>query len=149
MKPTSSTRKPIDQLTPEDLRVFPIWEFAIDAEGLEGRDETWVRPLGATAVPPGAYSLSVAATFHTPRGQKLHGIVGVTTNAEPELGDGALVLDDAYIFIPSATFGGAPQEYADVAERLGLPLSELFPLRFVLAVPIEGEPAPRTGEFGP
>lgn len=45
MPTTAETRKPIDGLTLADLEAFPIWEFAIDEEGVEGQDETWVRPL--------------------------------------------------------------------------------------------------------
>ena len=33
MKATLSTRKPIDEITIEDLRSFPVWEFASDEEG--------------------------------------------------------------------------------------------------------------------
>jgi hypothetical protein len=37
--------KPVNQLTPEDLKMFPVWEYDLDGEALEGRDETWVRPV--------------------------------------------------------------------------------------------------------
>ena len=58
-----ATRKPIDQLTPEDLEAFPIWEFATDEEEDDERDETWVRPVDAAFIEPDQYSLSVAADF--------------------------------------------------------------------------------------
>ncbi len=45
MAPNPDTRKPVDELDLGDLSVFPVWEFAIDEEALEGRDETWVRPV--------------------------------------------------------------------------------------------------------
>jgi hypothetical protein len=54
MAATLATRKPIDQITVADLVDFPIWEFCLDEEGVEGMDETWVRPLAAAAVPNGA-----------------------------------------------------------------------------------------------
>jgi hypothetical protein len=41
--------KPIDLLTPADIEQHPIWEFAIDEEGIEGQDETWVRPFHCRA----------------------------------------------------------------------------------------------------
>ena len=44
MKPTLNTRKPILKLSNLDLRTFPIWEFASGEEGVDGRDETWVKP---------------------------------------------------------------------------------------------------------
>lgn len=47
---TLKTRKPVDQLLPEDLDAFPVWEFATDEEGVPERDETWVRPVGTARV---------------------------------------------------------------------------------------------------
>jgi hypothetical protein len=76
MAATIATRKPIDQITVADLVDFPIWEFCLDEEGVEGMDETWVRPLAAAAVPNGAYSLSVAAEFETASGLRVNGLVG-------------------------------------------------------------------------
>ena len=73
---TIVTRKPIDQITVADLVDFAIWEFCLDGEGVEGMDETWVRPLAAAAVPNGAYSLSVAAEFETASGLGVDGLVG-------------------------------------------------------------------------
>lgn len=39
-----SKSKPVDELTIEDLRKYPIWEWAIDEEENVEQDETWVRP---------------------------------------------------------------------------------------------------------
>jgi hypothetical protein len=39
-----SKSKPVDELTIEDLKENPIWEWAIDEEENEEQDETWVRP---------------------------------------------------------------------------------------------------------
>ncbi len=50
---TLETRKHIDKLTISDFSTFPGWEFDIDEEGTEGRDETWVRPLDTQVVPAG------------------------------------------------------------------------------------------------
>ena len=40
--------KPIDELTIEDLKQNPIWEWAIDEEENEEYDETWVKPAATT-----------------------------------------------------------------------------------------------------
>ncbi|PGM88152.1 hypothetical protein [Bacillus cereus] len=37
--------KPVDELTIEDLKQNPIWEWAIDEEENEECDETWVKPV--------------------------------------------------------------------------------------------------------
>ncbi|MGE6536292.1 hypothetical protein [Bacillus luti] len=43
-----SNSKPIDKLTIEDLKRNPIWEWALDEEENEERDETWVKPATTT-----------------------------------------------------------------------------------------------------
>ncbi|MBK8091448.1 MAG: hypothetical protein IPK32_05500 [Verrucomicrobiaceae bacterium] len=50
MRPTRKTRKPVDELTPEDFDTFPIWEFAMGEEWEDGMDETWVRPVPSKAI---------------------------------------------------------------------------------------------------
>ncbi|MGN4483419.1 hypothetical protein ACTFPQ_14840 [Bacillus cereus group sp. MYBK5-1] len=39
-----SNCKPIDELTIEDLKQNPIWEWTIDEKENEEHDETWVKP---------------------------------------------------------------------------------------------------------
>lgn len=139
------TRKPIDRLQPEDLDAFPIWEFALDEEGVEGQDETWVRPLPETTIGPGLYSLSVAADFKTASGVAMTGFVGVTTVKELELDGFSLLYQGKYVFIHR------PDYLADrqvAAEMLGMPESKLFPISFTLRVPLHGETSVRQGRFG-
>jgi hypothetical protein len=151
MAATIATRKPIDQITVADLVEFPIWEFCLDEEGVEGMDETWVRPLAAAAVPNGAYSLSVAAEFETASGLRVNGLVGVTTTAgEVEISEAVLLFDGKYLFVPGKHDMriDALQEHDEklrwaIADALGT--SPVFPLRYRLSVPIEGEASYREG----
>jgi hypothetical protein len=83
--------KPINLLTPTDIEQHPIWEFAIDEEGIEGQDETSVRPFDSVVVPLNEYSLSVAADFSTSNGSKFSGIVDVSTAGEITLGARSLI----------------------------------------------------------
>jgi len=46
-------RKPYVKITAKDLTTYPAWEFASDEEGVEGQDETTVRPCLDSAVPRG------------------------------------------------------------------------------------------------
>lgn len=139
------TRKPIDELRPEDLAAFPIWEFASDEEENEEQDETWVRPVSAKAIGPDLYSLSVAADFHTASGQVLGGFVGVTTAEEFECSHGVLLHAGNYLFIPSGEFEVA--ERSAFANALGMETAQVFPLRFSLKVLVQGESTARAGEF--
>jgi hypothetical protein len=148
MAATIATRKPIDQITVADLVDFPIWEFCLDEEGVEGMDETWVRPLAAAAVPNGAYSLSVAAEFETASGLRVNGLIGVTTaEGEVEIAYPVLLFDGKYLFIPSQhemQFDAADEKLRQaIVDALGS--SPVFPLRYRLSVPIEGEASHREG----
>ena len=150
MAATIATRKPIDQITVADLVDFPIWEFCLDEEGVEGMDETWVRPLAAAAVPNGAYSLSVAAEFETASGLRANGLVGVTTAGEVEISQAVLLFGGKYLFVPDkqdmridALREDDEKLRAAVADALGT--SPVFPLRYQLSVLIEGEASHREG----
>ena len=146
MAATIATRKPIDQITVADLVDFPIWEFCLDEEGVEGMDETWVRPLAAAAVPNEAYSLSVAAKFETASGLRVNGLVGVTTIAgEVEISEAVLLFDGKYLFVPRIDALREDDEKfrSAIADALGT--SPVFPLRYRLGVLIEGEASHREG----
>ena len=147
MRPSLKTRKPIDQLTPEDLIAFPIWEFASDEEEDEEQDETWVRPYPAKMMGPDLYALSVAADFLAPSGQMFTGFVGVTTAGDLEFGHGMLLHENDHIFVPSAGYPQAKKERKAVAAALGVKESQVFPLKFTLRVLLQGEVALRHGEF--
>jgi hypothetical protein len=150
MAATIETRKPIDQITVTDLVDFPIWEFCLDEEGIDGMDETWVRPLAAAAVPNGAYSLSVAAEFHTASGLRVDGFIGVTTIAgEVEISQAVLLFGGKYLFVPDKPDmridapGDDENDRAALADMLGT--SPVFPLRYRLSVLIDGEASHREG----
>ena len=142
MKTTISTRKPVDEITAEDLRCFPIWEYALDEEGDPDQDETWIKPASADAVPSGAYSQIVAASFTVDSSTSLTGFMIVTTAEQPvALSPGAIVTDGGYRFIPSSPMSGYEERREALARNLGV----TFPLAYRLCVAIAGEQAPRHG----
>ncbi len=142
MSVTEQTRKPIDQLTAEDLKAFPVWEFATDEEEVEGRDETWVRPVNVGRIANDAWSLSVASDFVAPNGSRFEGIMEVTTAVPSPFPAASLIVGGSYLYID-----GAPgsRERRTLARKLGGTEAELFPLRFTLRVLVEGESTHRTG----
>ncbi|HKU37537.1 MAG TPA: hypothetical protein VJR89_05300 [Polyangiales bacterium] len=144
-RPTLRTRKPIDALVALDFVAFPIWEYASDEEGVEGQDETWVRPLPAMTVAKGCYSLWVAADFTTASGAEILGAVSVTTAGEVEFGDGILLPDGQYIVV--ATYENRSMRN-NIAARLNSKARDVFPLSFELRVLIGREKEHRTGTVG-
>lgn len=147
MPTTLRTRKPIDQLQPQDLVAFPIWEFATDEEGVDAQDETWVRPVKSSVVAPGQYSLSVAADFHTASGRHITGFVGVTTAGAFEVDHGVLLHEGKYICTFPKAFFDAERERKALLSALGMKALDVFPLRFKLRVLAEGESILREGVF--
>ncbi|WP_266156989.1 hypothetical protein [Dyella silvatica] len=147
MLPTLLTRKPIDELTADDLDTFHVWAFADDEEEVEGQDETWVRPLDTTVVPQGAFSLSVAAAFTTSSGLELSGFVGVSTDEGVEISHASLVTSGRYLCLPAVGYADAAADYDELADALGQAVAAVFPLHFELRVLLDGESVFRRGQF--
>jgi len=145
MTATPDTRKPVHKLTAADLATFPIWEYALDEETEEGRDETWVRPVVAGEVPTDAYSLSVACELTFQDGTKHDGLVGVTTEGSVDVSVGVLLDDDRYLFICTPSRG--EDESARFLQAVGRVRDAVFPIRYRLRVRISGEQEFRTGLF--
>lgn len=147
-------RKPVENLTPADFRKFPIWEFASDEEGVEGQDETWVRPVARAQVPPNAHSQLVGAQFTTSKGQKLDGFMIVTTAGdEIEIQPGSIVRRGIYQCLPTIPYAQAVSEKCDwalrdrkdLANALALAERDIFPLRYELRVKVRREKEIRKG----
>src|SRR2546428_2457275 len=148
MEISPDTRKPVDRLTPNDFSAFPIWEYALDEEGIEGRDETWVRPLTARVVPRGQYSLQVAADFKAASGRSYSGFLNVTTAEESvEIGGGVILYGSNYLPIPIRKMFSFEKLKEVLLSRLGLSEAEVLPITYTLRVPIEGEQALRSGKL--
>lgn len=143
---TLNTRKPINKITIEDLEQFPIWEFALDEED-EDQDETYVRPINSKFIPLGNYSMSVFSYFTTSSGLEFKGVIEVSTDGEIEIGHGALLFNNHYVFIPNNNFEDSLESYNEISEILELNHDEIFPLTFRLSVLIESENKFIEGQF--
>ncbi|MEW6305811.1 MAG: hypothetical protein AB1705_20220 [Verrucomicrobiota bacterium] len=147
-----SNYKPIVQLTMEDLKAFPVWEYVNPDDHNEG-DETWVHPTSVNHVPRNVYSRIVASEFTTPRGKQLPGFMIVSTPKRCiEINPGA-ILHKGYHILPTVSRETARKEgfHWSVRDR-DLLLKELrskeagvFPLRFQLGALIHGESKLRVG----
>jgi hypothetical protein len=134
-------RKSVVDLTLADLVASPVWEFALDEEGVEGQDETTVRPRTVDGSLDPASGMFVArARFALADGTIMSGYFTPPVQGEADLGTfqpviitptgqvifwcGMIVPDDAMI----------AQSYA----RLGKTgASQVFPLHFESAVQLK------------
>jgi hypothetical protein len=69
-------RKQVYDLTTDDLRHHPLWEFCLDEEGMPGQDEATMKPSDDLEVPaysPGAYV--VATDFTLADGSSMEGYI--------------------------------------------------------------------------
>src|SRR5689334_11245781 len=67
-------RKQVYELTLDDLCKFPVWEFRLDKEGEEGRDECTVRPYTPSGpLDPADRMFVVRAVFTLADGSRMHG----------------------------------------------------------------------------
>jgi hypothetical protein len=132
------TRKPVGELSLEDLAAFPVWEYAIDEEGHEDRDETWVRPVDSRVVPKHSDTL-VAADFTAACGKQFTGLVGVSTlEGAPEVIQGTILHGDEDLFISNPEASGYRESRKHLLTALHLTEAEMFPVSFQLKVPVAG-----------
>jgi hypothetical protein len=128
MRPTLSTRKPVDRLTVADLETFPVWEFATDDEGIKGMDETWVKPIPTTEIPTDGVAISVASVFKLNCGLVYPGLIGCDTFAEFAVTAVVLLtVQGRVLFL---------ERERPEFEGLGLRYDEVFPLQYSTRVPL-------------
>lgn len=142
---TIETRKPIVTLQADDLEAYPIWEFCLDEEEeeVEGRDETWIKPLNATEIPKEAYALSVAAILTTANGAEFKGFVAVDTVEGFDVSGFALPFP-RYCFV---TASASDAEKAAFARIVGATSTSPFPVHYRVCAMVEGEQTLRTGQI--
>jgi hypothetical protein len=132
------TRKPVDDLTLDDLAAYPVWEYATDEEGGEERDESWVRPSMTLVVPQRSYT-HVASTFTTPSGKHYAGFVTVSTlHHLPDVCQGVIIHDREQLFVANPEAFGFRESRRYLLVTLGLTEAEVFPLSFRLRIPVAG-----------
>jgi hypothetical protein len=137
--------KPIHELTAEDLRAYPIWEFATGHE--ETHDETAVTPSVIREIPAeDDYEVYHAAcVVTTARGTPLSGFMSL---ASGELHDPApVVVGETGGYFPLDCPPGRKEKVAFEVVA-GAPYADIFPVRWQLLPCIEGEACPRSGTFG-
>ena len=133
--------KPVDALTPTDLVRAPVWEFVNDDSQ---PDETYVRPVNE--LPVDSLDGRLAATEVTLRnGRRFLAVLGNVDLATPKLTRHFLTLS---LYIDDEWFHVSRYHDYDVVERgptalasrLGMPLSDVFPIQYDLSQVAMGDP---------
>ena len=106
--------KPVDELTIEDFKDNPIWEWAIDEEENEEQDETWVSPSETQNFTEELNGSIVSGELSTNDGEKFPMMC-------------SLDIEDDEAFISSVVFYNKREDeyYAleEVVKKIQLPLS--------------------------
>lgn len=140
--------KPVGSLALADLVRHPIWEYAIDSEGLPWRDETWVRPVKRSTVPWEEYSMTVAASLVTRSGKTFEGTAYVSTvDGTVDVPMGTIFIGSQRFSIPNSGQFREHESRAEMVAALGETFDNVFPIRWTLKILMEGESQPRSGEF--
>ena len=134
------TRRSIRKIARADFDAFPVWEWAINEDHTHGHDESFVRPTGL-----GSLSLEqvgqyiVSATVTLSEGSALPGCVEVSVRS------GKLHMEPMFIFLQDRhlDFGGAETKTV-LSHYTKHPAAH--PVRWQLAVALDGESAPRQGQ---
>ena len=138
---TVPIRKSVADLTLADLATSSVWEFALDEEGVEGQDETTVRPYPLNGpLDPSSGMFVARARFALADGTLMSGYF-----TPPEQGLTGLGTFQPIIITPTGQVafwcGMLAPDAAAIAEcyaRLGKEdASQVFPLHFESAVPLK------------
>jgi hypothetical protein len=149
-------RRQVYALTERDFRRYPLWEHALDEEGLFGQDEATVRPVRLPYVPRNRGGIYVcAARAHLADGRELPGYLGFCVPEDLQLPihqDGHdLSSPQPHLLVGERQFGFwfgcvAPSydEVAALYQALGSSPDALFPIRVEASLLVEGEAVRRT-----
>lgn len=109
-----SKSKPVDELTIENFKNSPIWEWAIDEEENEEQDETWVRPSETINFTEELNGSIISGELSTNDGEKFPMMCSID-------------IEDDELFISSVVFYNKREDeyYAleEVVKDIQLPLS--------------------------
>ena len=136
-------RKQVYELTLQDLSTFPVWEFRLDEEGEEGRDESTVRPYTASGpLDPTDRMFVVRALFTLADGSKLRGYCTPPLRGDASLGilQPIIVTERGQVRFWCGTTAPDSKRLAHSYELLGKDARRVFPVRFESEVELVGGP---------
>lgn len=137
-------RKQVYELTPEDMRKFPVWEFAMDEEGEEGQDEATVRPCEICGpLDPADGPFIVRAVFTLADGTQMPGCL-TTPNQDDDNGLGTLqpviITERGQVLFWHGVIGPDASILALSYAKLGRDAARVFPIQVVSDIELIGAP---------
>ena len=153
--------KSVESLTPEDFARFPVWEYDLDAEGTDGQDETWVRPVEdypVTDLDNRVIGITVSLQNSSQKLACLSNIAVDNLRSTREFLTLSLWFEGKWVHLARYfDVDHAQSGPVAFASRLGLPVTRVFPITYdiseytqglesVLRGMIESEPAQRLTE---
>jgi len=136
-------RKQVYELALGDLSAFPVWEFRLDAEGEEGRDESTVRPYSALGpLDPGDGMFVVRAVFTLADGTRMRGYFTPPSRDDASMGtlQPIIVTDRGQVRLWCGTATPSPKRLTHIYELLGKNAQQVFPVQFESDVDLLGGP---------
>jgi hypothetical protein len=135
-------RKQVYELTPDDLASFPVWEFCLDEEGVEGQDEATVRPYEKQgSIDPAAGMFAVKALFTLADNTEFTGYLTPPVLADREdigIIQPIIVTDKGQLMFWNGLLKPTKTQLDENYGVLDKSASEVFPVRYRSAVEIEG-----------
>jgi len=136
-------RKQIYELTRHDLSTFPVWEFRLDEEGEEGRDESTVRPYTASGpLDPADRMFVVRAVFTLADGSKMPGYFTPPGRGDSSIGtlQPIIVTGRGQVRLWCGKAAPDSKRLAQSYELLGKDAAQVFPIQFESNVELAGGP---------
>jgi hypothetical protein len=138
-------RKQVYELTVEDLRRTPVWEFALDEEGVDGQDEATVRPRELRGqLDPADGMMVLRARFVLADGSEHVGYVTPPSDDDTGLGvlQPVIVGDAGQVVFWHGTIEPTRAAMDASYRALGKTSpSDVFPIRFHSDVPLSCGPS--------
>jgi hypothetical protein len=134
-------RRQVYELSLHDLNTFPVWEFRLDEEGEEGRDESTVRPYAASGpLDTTDRMFVVRAVFTLADGSRMRGYLTPPGHGDASIGtlQPIIVTDRGQVRLWCGTAVPSPKRLAHSYELLRKDAKQVFPVQFESEVELRG-----------
>jgi hypothetical protein len=131
-------RKQENHLTLIDINQYPVWEFALDEEAVEGQNEKTLRPFLSSTIDPAKAYLIVRASFYLHNGKSHKGFIKplslrsrrLSTHLIPYDLAPIIVTDDGQVVFCYGTSKPSKSLLKKNYSLLGVEPENAFPIKF-------------------